>query len=173
MLSRVLLATLATSTLVVAAQSEPPSRLASADRDPAQLITETKHLKIGASSSVPAAAPGARVSLFVDVEPKPKMHVYAPDQKEYIPITVKITPDDAVRLLPIQFPKAETYFFEPLKETQRVYSKPFRIIQPVTLSRTATGTVTIKGTVRYQACDDAICYMPQEVPVSWTVAVKR
>jgi hypothetical protein len=46
------------------------------------------------------------------------------------------------------------------------------VTQPIIL----TGDVgreplTITGTVRYQACDDAICYVPQTVAVKWIVPV--
>ena len=58
---------------------------------------------------------------------------------------------------------------EILKETQLVYSKPFRIAQDVTLKE-PSAPLTIKGTVRYQACDDTICYRPTNVPVQWTIA---
>ena len=159
--------------VVGSAQSQPPALTRSKDVDTSKLVTDTKHLKISASAKPAAAAPGARVSLFVDVEPKPKMHVYAPDQKEYIPIALTLTPDEAFKAQPIRFPPAEKYFFAPLKETQQVYSKPFRIEQPVTLGKGAAGDVTIKGTVRYQACDDAICYVPQNVPVAWTIKVGK
>ena len=175
MFSRVPLV-LIVAALASAAQSQPPALTRSKDGDTSQLVTETKHLKLRASASARAAAPGGRVSLFVDVEPRPKMHVYAPDQKDYIPIGLTLTADEAYRAERARFPAAESYFFAPLKETQRVYSKPFRIEQPVQLTaKTANAAkeVTIKGTVRYQACDDAICYIPQNVPVSWTIAIKR
>ena len=133
---------------------------------------ETKHLKI-VTSSGPAPGPGGRVSLFIDVQPKPKMHVYAPGQTEYIPIEFKLARDPSFRAQAARYPPAERFFFEPLNETQRVYSKPFRITQPITLARSLTAAaLTVKGTVHYQACDDAICYVPQTVPVTWTVALK-
>jgi DsbC/DsbD-like thiol-disulfide interchange protein len=156
-----------------AVSAQKPGLTRSKDVDLSQLVTETKHLKISASVSPAAAGPGRAVSLFVDIEPKPKMHVYAPDQKDYIPVALKLAPDAAFKAGAPQFPKAESYFFAPLKETQRVYSKPFRIVQPVTLAAGASGELTIKGTVRYQACDDAICYVPQNVPVAWTVKVSN
>jgi DsbC/DsbD-like thiol-disulfide interchange protein len=132
---------------------------------------ETKHLKIATSSVVSG---NGRVSLFVDVEPKPKMHVYAPGQTDYIPIELTVTREPAFRVLRPQFPQAEQFFFAPLNQTQRVYSKPFRITQPIAIgSRPETNDLTIKGKVRYQACDDAICYVPQTVDVTWTVALTR
>ena len=29
--------------------------------------------------------------------------------------------------------------------------------------------LTLTGTLNYQACDDAICFLPQSIPVSFTV----
>ena len=150
---------------VRAAVAQPPSRNS----------IETRHLT--ATTAAPAtAAPGAEVVLTVDIVLKPKMHVYAPDQPKeqaYMPIALTLTPDAAYRPLKVRYPPAEKFFFEPLRETQRVYSKPFRISQPVVLAKDVTSAVTIAGAVKYQACDDAICYVPQNVPVTWTVRLAR
>jgi len=32
-------------------------------------------------------------------------------------------------------------------------------------------TVTIAGTIEYQACDDRICYNPARIPISFTLPV--
>lgn len=133
---------------------------------------DTKHLTLTMSTSAATAAPGKPVLLYVDILPKAKMHVYAPDQTDYIPIELKIETASGFRAQVIQYPASEQFYFEPLKETQRVYSKPFRITQPITVAQNAASTLTVKGTVRYQACDDAICYLPQTIAVSWKVAVK-
>jgi hypothetical protein len=55
-----------------------------------------------------------------------------------------------------------------------VFQKPFRLVQDMTIARsTKPGTtMTISGTVRYQACDDAVCFIPASAPVRWTVKVK-
>ena len=34
-----------------------------------------------------------------------------------------------------------------------------------------SGTLTLRGTLDYQACDDSICYNPVSVPLSWTVTL--
>jgi Disulphide bond corrector protein DsbC len=157
---------LSTCLAAVVLTAQPRAQFAPAD--PSRV--ETKHLTIIASSSTATA--GGKLSLYADVVPKPKMHVYAPDQTDYIPITLKIDAAPSFRTPPIQYPAAESFFFEPLKETQRVYSKPFRITQPIILARSAPAALTVKGTIRYQACDDAICYLPQTIEVTWKVAVK-
>jgi hypothetical protein len=33
-------------------------------------------------------------------------------------------------------------------------------------------TLTITGTFAYQACDDKVCFAPQSIPLSWSIAVK-
>jgi DsbC/DsbD-like thiol-disulfide interchange protein len=151
-----------------------PSRAQSRDglRATAGGQTETKHLTVATLAPAGAVAPGARVSLVIQVAPKPEMHVYAPEQKGLIPISLVLEPTRAVKAHAARFPKSET--FTPLDEVQFVYSKPFRIVQDVTVSAAppAGTTLTVKGTLKYQACDNAICYAPVTVPVSWTINLK-
>jgi DsbC/DsbD-like thiol-disulfide interchange protein len=130
---------------------------------------ETKHLTVATSAPAGAVAPGTRVSLVVDVTPKPEMHVYAPEQKGLIPISLVLEANRAVKAHATRFPKSEK--FKPLDEVQFVYSRPFRIVQDVTVTPKATGTITIKGTLKYQACDNAICYAPVTVPVAWSISL--
>lgn len=143
--------------------------------------TETKHLKVATSSAAAAVVPGSRVSLIIDVTPKPTMHVYAPGQKEYIPVSLAIQTDPAFKTSVARFPTPEKVLLEALGGTQLVYSKPFRIVQDVTITptqatldrvRAGGATIAVKGTLRYQACDDAICYVPVDVPVAWAIALK-
>ena len=37
------------------------------------------------------------------------------------------------------------------------------------LALNASGQLTVEGTLRYQACDDRMCYIPQTLPVKWTL----
>jgi DsbC/DsbD-like thiol-disulfide interchange protein len=138
--------------------------------------TTTKHLTV-ATSVIPAAvAPGARASLVVEVTPKPTMHVYAPGQKDFIPVSLTLAASDAIKAETAQFPVAEKLEVKDLGETHLVYTKPFRIIQDVTIAKSAlvtrSSTITVKGTLKYQACDASICYAPVSVPVIWTLALQ-
>jgi Disulphide bond corrector protein DsbC len=127
---------------------------------------ETPHLKVTTSVSDKPAR-DRHISLFVDVEPKPSIHVYAPGQDGFIVVTLTLDKDAAFTASPPKFPRPEKVVFEPLNESQLVYSKPFRIVQDITPAR--KGPLTIKGTLRYQACDDKVCFRPTSVPVEWTV----
>ena len=130
---------------------------------------ETAHLTITLSSGPSKAG---RLPLHVDVTPGEKMHVYAPGQPGYIAIALTLDTDTPVALSgKAKYPAGEQVFMPALNETQLVYGRPFRITQQVTFRRDARrGPLTIKGTLRYQACDDTICYKPTTVPVSWTLS---
>ena len=117
---------------------------------------------------------GKKLALFVDVAPKPGIHVYAPGAKDYIAVSLKLTPQPGVKAGKVAFPKSEVMFFEALNEHVPVFQKAFRITQDVTLDRSAKAgsTVIASGTLNYQACDDKVCYPPESSPVSWIVTVK-
>jgi DsbC/DsbD-like thiol-disulfide interchange protein len=131
------------------------------------------------SASDAVAAVGHRVTLSIRVTPGPKMHVYAPGQKGYIPIALTLKPDPAYKAHPIRFPASTTYRYEPLNETVQVYSSPFTLAQDVTLAltpdlraRASRGEVlSIAGELEYQACDDKVCYRPETIPVEWKVTL--
>lgn len=133
---------------------------------------ESKHATIAATPASVSGAPGAKIALFVDVTPKTNIHVYAPGSKDYIPITVKPEPQEHVKFGKVTYPKAETMTFA--DEKVPVFQKPFRLTQDAALDKSVKSgsTVTIAGTVHFQACDDRVCFPPESVPVSWTVAVK-
>ncbi len=142
--------------------------------------TATKHLTVSTTTSTAAVAPGGRVSLVVEITPKPDMHVYAPGQPDVIPVSLTLGAGDAAAARPVQFPQAEKLEIKELEETHLVYSRPFRLVQDVTIpasrsliKRAAAGeALTVKGILKYQACDNTICYAPVSVPVSWTLALQ-
>ena len=152
----------------LAAQAAPPARMPA---DPPRI--ETKHLTVATSAEARAVVPGSRVSLWIDVTPKPAMHVYAPEQKDFIPISLRLESRSGVTSHTARFPAPETMVSPATQDRQRIYSKPFRIVQEVTVGAAARGTVTVKGALKYQACDDSICYAPVTIPVAWTLELKQ
>lgn len=148
-------------------------------KDPRTL--QGRQLSVTVSQSALNAAPGAAVELLADVVPKPKMHVYAPEQKGgYIRIELSLDDQPGVIEEAPVFPKAADYHFAPLNETFKVYDAPFRIQQPIKIASTAdlrkraaaNDTLTLTGTLRYQACDDSVCYRPDQIKVSWNLALQ-
>lgn len=165
--------------ILAAAQAAPLKQAPKPAKQPRKV--EGRQLSIISSQSDLAAAPGTKLSLLVDVVPKPGMHVYAPEQTGgYIRIDLDLDEDAAFKPATPVFPKASDYRFEPLNETFKVFEAPFRIRQDITLALTpamrrraaAKETLAITGTLRYQACDDQVCYRPDELRIAWTVALQ-
>ena len=140
---------------------------------------ETAHLKFTAYPSNTTVTVGTRFSLALDVEPGPNMHVYAPgaEEKGYRVIGFNLDQPEIARIEPVAYPDSEIYYFEPLDEHVPVYQRPFTILQEVVMDADAQAeeimsnldALTLTGTLDYQACDDAICFLPQSIPVSFTV----
>ena len=130
------------------------------------------HAAIAATPAAVNGAAGGKVALFVDVTPKPNIHVYAPGAEFYIPITVKLNAAAEIKPGKLVYPKAETMTL--LDEKVQVFQKPFRLTQDVTIDKSAKpgSTIAVTGTVNYQSCDDKVCYPPESAPVSWTINVK-
>ena len=145
------------------------------DRDGAHLTTD--HLEALVYATDGTVAPGNRFSLVVDVTPKGNMYVYAPGGHTYQVISLRIDTPDFIRAHDVTYPEPQIYHFEPLDERVEVYEQPFTLVQEVTilmsreigvLAAEPNATLTIEGALEYQACDDAICYTPVGLPVSWT-----
>jgi len=141
------------------------------------LAAGTPHLTTATSASPTTAAParqGSTIKLFVDVIPDPKIHVYAPGAKDYLPIALEIAPTAGVTVGKLTYPKAQDLYFEPLNEHVPVFSAPFRLVQAVTIGRAVKPgqSLTLTGVLKYQACDDKICFNPVSAPLSWIVTVK-
>ena len=130
------------------------------------------HAAIAATPAEVSGAAGGKIALFVDVTPKPNIHVYAPGSEFYIPITVKLNAPAEIKAGKLVYPKAETLTL--LDEKVAVFQKPFRLTQDMTIDKSAKpgSTLTVSGTVHYQSCDDKVCDPPESAPVTWTVTVK-
>jgi DsbC/DsbD-like thiol-disulfide interchange protein len=141
----------------------------------AQLISPAPkpgHATIVSSPRDVAGKAGTKLALFVDVTPKPGIHVYAPGANDYIPISVKLNAQPAIKAGKLAYPRSEIVSIA--DEKVPVFQQPFRLTQDVTVDKSAKpgSTVVVAGTVSYQACDDKVCYPPESAPVSWTIAVK-
>jgi hypothetical protein len=132
----------------------------------------------------PPAAPvaaGEPFAVSLDLAPAPRIHVYAPEVTGYKPIALQVKPQPGVLVRNVTYPKSESYYYAPLKETVAVYQKPFTVVQELTLDPSPSGraalkgrtTVEVQGTLSYQGCDEKICYPPRQVAVTWQVPLKE
>jgi hypothetical protein len=140
----------------------------------------TAHLDVTTYPSDSAIAPGNRVTFALEVTPHRGMHLYAPGASGYRVAAVNLESQALVTVLPTKYPASQIYFFKPLNERVPVYEKPFTLLQDVELEGTPQAqtalrgkeSLTIRGTLDYQACDDKVCFNPESVPLSWTLTLR-
>ena len=136
---------------------------------------EGKQLTASLHASNPTVAPGERIALLIDVDLAPNMHVYAPGVEGYIPIEWKMDDFPAAQAQPAEFPHAEKLYLKAIDETVPAYRNHFRLVRDIKIApedklkaaADSSGRVTVKGSLRYQACDDRVCYIPQTLHLEW------
>jgi len=141
-----------------------------------ETVVNTDHLQLKYYSTRDVLRPDVRFTLVADFELKPKMHVYAPGIEHYVPISIELDQSNYYLAAPMQFPKPEVLHLPAINESVPVLQGKFRITRDVTMrERDALGTLRqlkIKGHLRYQACDDKICYLPRTIPLEWTLKIE-
>jgi AhpC/TSA family/Disulphide bond corrector protein DsbC len=142
----------------------------------AKTDVEGKQLHLTASATSTSAAPGQRVRLVLDIDLKPNMHVYAPGVEGYISIDWSMKESDAAKAHDVTYPASEKLYLQAIDETVPVYRNHFGLTRDITIAQEgkvkpmldASGNFSVEGTLRYQACDDRLCYVPQNLPLKWT-----
>ncbi len=137
------------------------------------------HIKLTLFQSDEVVAPGSRFTVAAEVALPPDTHVYAPEVKGYKPIQLIMEASPDLKLLPPRYPNAKVLFLPVIDESVPVYEGNFRLLQDVVVSAdrtfnssvTQAKTITLKGTLFYQASDSVKCYVPQKSEVSWDVRV--
>lgn len=143
--------------------------------DASGAAVQARHVRLSTAASTAVARPGHGILLTLDLEMKPRMHVYAPGVTGYIPIDWKLEDTAAARLRPVAYPAAQTLHLKPIRETALVYQGRVRIAREITFGAesalkpllNSSGDLVVKGSLRYQACDDRECYAPETVPLEW------
>lgn len=133
-----------------------------------------QYVTVATAASASSATAGSAITLWADVTPKPRVHVYAAGATDFTPVSIVITPNAGLTVGKPTFPKPDLATAQGSTGNVPAYARPFRIAQPVSIVPGAKpgDRLTVAGAVRYQACDDRLCYPATAVPVTWTIVVK-
>lgn len=141
---------------------------------------EAPHLQIVVEQSDRTAVPGGLITLVTEVRLPHDLHVYAPGTHGYKPVELAIDPTPNLEFRPAVYPQSKILFMPAINERVPVFEGTFRIRQDVKVSSVAAFSsslgpegkaFTIKGTLRYQACDAKTCFLPNQAPVEWHLTV--
>lgn len=114
------------------------------------------------------ARAGTRTTLKVSVTVKPGYHVQANPvlNPALIPVQLTVAGTPAVEAGKPVYPQARRLRLLGSDEDLVVYDGTFVIEQPVSVRKgSAPGEVVLRGSLRYQACDDRHCLLPRTLPV--------
>lgn len=96
-----------------------------------------------------------------------------PLEKFLIPTQLTIESTKGIRVSPIVYPRAVLRNFKFSKNRVSVYegraTMRFSVIVPASIS---SGTTELKGRLRYQSCNDEVCFPPQTRDVSLWLKVQ-
>ena len=120
--------------------------------------------------------PGGEARIALQVVVKPGYHVQANpvENPSLIPITLKVEAGDNASVGEPLYPASKRMRLPGDNQDLVVYDGSFVIALPVQVARGATAgeTITMRGTLRYQACDESHCLFPVTLPVTIPVVVK-
>ena len=121
-----------------------------------------------------AATPASSVRAALQVKLPEQLHVQSnkPRDPSLIPTVLTIDAPAGVRVGEIVFPKptdlAQVGQAEPLAVFEHAFAIGVRFDIDAGV---APGTIEVPGRLRYQACDENLCYAPARADVRWTLDV--
>jgi hypothetical protein len=135
-----------------------------------------EHLRVRVAATQQAVHPGNRFTLFLEIIPADRVHVYAPEVGGgYQGLDVGIDPLPYLTAYPAAYPPSHPLRLPWTNEPLAGYEGSARVAVDVALGTRqemaavleAGQGLRISGTVRLQACDDRVCWAPDVIPVEW------
>jgi thiol:disulfide interchange protein len=122
------------------------------------------------------AAPGSTVRAALQVRIPERYHVQsdAPRDPALIPTVLTVDAPDGVTVTEIVFPTPTE--FEQIGQAQPllVFEHEFTIGVQFDIAATApAGRIEVPARLRYQACDDRLCYAPATADVLWALTIVK
>ena len=117
--------------------------------------------------------PGDKVTLTVELDIKPGFHAQSrtPSQETLIKFDLKLGENRAFRFGEPVYPPGEDHEYAELGKLN-VYTGKVTVRVPVEVAPDApAGETTIGGRLRYQICDDKVCYIPESPKFSAKVTI--
>jgi thiol:disulfide interchange protein DsbD len=121
-----------------------------------------------------AAPQGSVMRTAIRVTLPDGLHTNAnqPRDPSLIPLVLTVDAPAGVIVEEIVYPEASDFAQEGVEELLAVYEQEFFIgVQLRVADDAVLGAVTVPASLRYQACDERVCYIPATVATGWTFPV--
>ncbi len=141
----------------------------------AQPVTSASKVKVTTELSQSAVLSGGSFQAVVvmDIEDGWHINSHRPTLEWLIGTTLNLNLPEVIEPRDIQYPPFKEYEFSFAQgQLLHVYEGEAPIFLSFNVLENATlGTYEVTGTLRVQACDDAVCLAPSNIPVSFTVQI--
>jgi cytochrome c biogenesis protein CcdA len=137
-------------------------------------IPRLTHAEATAVPVAEAVRPGSSVKTRVDVKVSPGFHVQSdkPRDPSLIPLTLTFDVPPGVTVGKLTFPPAKDFMLKGSNEPLAVFEGAFSIgVELVLAKDLGASELIVPARLRYQACDDSVCFRPTTIPLSWTLSV--
>jgi DsbC/DsbD-like thiol-disulfide interchange protein len=141
----------------------------------AQIMRPKAELTPNVETAAAAVQPGKVVQVALKVKLPPTVHVQSdkPRDPAFIPTVLTIDAPAGVTVGKIRYPAARDLKQEGSSTPLAVFGPEFTINVDLTLAKTATaGDLVVPAHLKYQACDEHVCYPPAKADAQWTLSVK-
>jgi len=145
-------------------------------------LVKYDHLRLKYYASSNSMSAGDSIRLTVEVLLNDTVHVYGPGVRNYAAVTWALQSSSAYSARAVEYPAPEIVALGRTQENVPIYRGRVRLARSVTINTDRhalfkqlgpAGDLSIKGTFRFQACDDSTCYVPLSIPLDWRLAVAR
>ena len=151
------------SLLVVALGAPTNSLTDAAAPEPAAAVVQTPNIGVNGFFSADKAQQGRTVQAAIVLDIPQGFHVNGNKLagKFGIPTTVKIDAPEGVRVSPVSYPRAVVRQLGFSNEPLALYEgRPVLRFNVTVPANYGTGTTELRARVRYQACNDEVCFPP-------------
>jgi len=154
----VVLAALVLTVPLVSAQGRRPN---------AELMTS-------ADSKVTAKGGSARLTLRVALPAGLHVQANKPRDPDLIPTVLTVEAPKGAKIAQVIYPKPVDFAQAGAKQPLAVYPNVFDIVVQMTFAPGATpGPLTIPATLRYQACNESLCFPPARAEAKWALTIPK
>jgi len=129
------------------------------------------------ATPVPIGAPvkaGTTVRAVLQVKVAPGFHVQSdrPRDPSLIPLTLTIDAPPGISLSGLVFPPSKDFTLKGSDQPLAVFEGAFSIEARLAVAKDhPAGEITVPARLRYQACDETVCFRPMTIATSWTLDI--
>lgn len=142
--------------------------------DAGRLEIKAQHLRLAVQQSSKVIRPGQSLLVRAEIQVNPDHHIYGPEMLGgYHPTTLSLSGFDVLLQYQFHYPGPELRHIAAVNEIVPVYTGIVVVEGDVVLKPFIPGgEYRLQGLLRYQACTDNECYLPEEVAFELSLKVE-